>query len=119
MRDISYFSKIYLATGPVDFRKQANGLLTIIKEHLGHQPFEAKALFVFTNRRKAAVRMLYWDQTGFALWSKSLEKEKFKWPKSAGANQIKFTAKELKWLLQGVDVSKIKTHKTLKFDETF
>jgi transposase len=119
MRDVSYFSKIYLAVSPVDFRKQVNGLTVIIKEHLGQHPFEAKSLFVFVNRRKAAIRMVYWDQTGFALWSKALEKDTFKWPNSDQENQIRIAAHQLKWLLQGVDVSKIKTHEHLKFDETF
>lgn len=64
MKDISSFSKIFLAVRPVDFRKQANGLTSVVKEVLDSQPFEAKSLFVFVNRKKIsnknALLGFYW-----------------------------------------------------------
>ena len=74
MKDVSNFSKVLLATRPVDFRKHANDLSTVVKETLESQPFDPKLLFVFVNKRKTAIRMLYWDLTGFATWNKQLEK---------------------------------------------
>ena len=72
MKDINCFSNIYIATKHVDFRKQRHGLANIVKESLRENPLQEKAVFVFTNKSKTAVRILYWDDTGFALWSKVL-----------------------------------------------
>ncbi|OFA31141.1 transposase [Glaciecola punicea] len=44
------------------------------------------ALFVFTNKGRNKIKVLYWDSTGFALWHKRLEKDMFKWPKSTAAS---------------------------------
>ncbi len=112
MRDLSFFGKIYLSIDPVDFRKQAHGLAVIVEHVLKQNPIVEKTLFVFTNKRRDAVKILYWDATGFALWWKSLEKEKFRWPrKRSGPMQIQ--AKELRWLLEGVDFTQIKTHQRI------
>ena len=70
---------IYLHRDSVDFRKSINGLVTIVEQEMQLSPF-APALFVFCNRNRDRVKVLYWDQTGFCLWYKRLEKEKFKWP---------------------------------------
>ncbi len=61
------------------------------------------------------MKILYWDNTGYALWWKGLEKEKFKWPKNE-ADIKSIQAKELKWLLEGVDLNKIKTHTKISVD---
>ena len=107
MKDIAAFTKIYVAAQPVDFRKQASGLSVVVKE------------FVFTNKRKSALRMLYWDLTGFATWSKVLEESKFKWPKAKGDPKHMLSSRQLKWLLQGVDIERIKMHDPVNFDRTF
>ena len=71
---------IYLHKQPVDFRKSINGLSVIVEEHMQLSTFSG-ALFVFCNRQRDKIKVLYWDQTGFCLWYKRLEKDKFKWPK--------------------------------------
>lgn len=119
MKDVSNFSKVLLATRPVDFRKHANGLSTVVKETLESQPFDPKLLFVFVNKRKTAIRMLYWDLTGFATWNKQLEKDKFKWPKNQDEAKMMLSPRQLKWLLQGIDLEKIKIHVPVTFNETF
>ena len=113
MRDISFFKKIYIAVQPVDFRKQAHGLAITIDQSLDLDSLTEKSLFVFTNKRKNAVKILYWDLTGYALWWKTLEKDKFKWPKPHSSGTIELTAKELKWLLEGIDLSKLEKHEKL------
>lgn len=115
MRDLSYFNKIFVATTPVDFRKQAHGLATIVQHNFELPATARKHLFVFTNKKKSAVKMLYWDDTGFALWWKTLEKDRFRWPKS---NDKTWTidSKQLRWLLEGIDLTKIKKHQKLDYD---
>lgn len=119
MRDITYFSKIYVFTGSVDFRKASHGLSVVVKEHFNLKPFEPKSLFIFTNRRKRAIKMLYWDFTGFALWSKVLEKDRFRWPKPNEEGRVILTPREVRWLLEGVDLGRIKTHDPVNFSELF
>lgn len=115
MRDISSFSKIYLAIKPVDFRKQAHGLALLIEPIFSALPNDAKVLFAFTNRRKTAVKLIYWDSTGFAMWWKNLEQDRFRWPKSSEQAKT-LQARELKWLLDGVDLQRIHTHKKVTFE---
>lgn len=119
MKDLSYFPKIYIAVKPVDFRKQSRGLATVVKNVLNSNPLENKLLFAFTNKRRDSIRLLYWDQTGFALWSKVLEKDKYFWPKSKVDVKNSISSKELKWILQGIDLTKVKTHKKLNFDKIY
>lgn len=115
MKDLSFFNKIYLATTPVDFRKQAHGLALVVEHTLKHVGLNEKVLFTFTNRRKTAVKILYWDVTGYALWWKTLEKDQFRWPKDA-TECLRLDAKELRWLLDGVDLKNIKRHKRVTLD---
>jgi len=117
MKDVSGFTRIFIATAPADFRKHAHGLVTLAKETLAEQPFDAKALFVFTNKRKNAIKMVYWDLTGFAMWWKILEKDRFRWPKNQTETKVVFTQRQLKWLLQGVDLEKIKMHDPVNFEK--
>ena len=109
MKDLSFFNRIYLATAPVDFRKQAHGLALIVEYTLGHAGLNDKVLFAFTNKRRTAVKILYWDVTGYALWWKTLEKDRFRWPADASECQ-KLEVRELRWLLDGVDLGKLKKH---------
>jgi transposase len=118
MKDLAYFNKIYLALQPVDFHKQAYGLAVLVKQVVGCVPNEGRALFVFTNRRKTALNILYWDTTGFALWWKGLEKDRFRWPKNCSEAAQTITASELKLLLQGIDLAKIKKHAPVDFSVT-
>ena len=94
---------IYLYREPVDFRKSINGLVMIVEQELGLSPF-ADALYVFCNRNRDKLKVVYWDQTGFALWYKRLEKEKFKWPKHYPGALMTLTAAQWQWLLSGYDV---------------
>ena len=117
MKDLGYFTKIYLAVDAVDFRKQMKSLSVLAESHFNKPMNCERTLFVFRNKRRDAVRILYWDQTGFAMWSKLLESEKFLWPKSRSDKKIFLFSRELKLLLQGVDLSKIKYHEEVKFSK--
>ena len=62
---------IYLYMDIVDLRKQINGLIVVVEQDMGLNPFR-DALFVFCNKKRDKVKILYWDKTGFALWYKRL-----------------------------------------------
>ena len=102
---------VYLALGVTDMRKSINGLSVLVQEHLGEQLFDG-SLFVFCNRARNRIKILYWDENGFCLWLKRLEHARFQWPVTEGeVRQIKREA--LEWLLAGLDVRQ--AHETLKF----
>lgn len=72
-------TKVFLALGATDIRKAINGLSVIVSEQMNLDVFSGN-LFVFCNRQKSILKILYWDKNGFCLWQKRLEKDRFKWP---------------------------------------
>lgn len=105
--------RIFVRPGVTDFRKQINGLSTIVAEELSHDPFSG-SLFLFSNRRRTHVKILYWDRNGFCLWLKRLEKDKFPWPQSEEAVR-EITVEELRMLLEGIDFWR--AHKRLEYSQ--
>ncbi len=82
-------------------RKQINGLAALVQEEMGQSPFSG-GWYVFCGRDRRRVKVLYWDRTGFALWQKRLERDRFPWPEAPG--QVRqLTEQEIQWLLQGID----------------
>jgi len=94
-------SRVFLAIGSTDMRKAINGLSIMVEQHLGEDPFSGD-LFVFCNRRRNMIKILYWDKNGFCLWHKRLEKHRFQWPRCAD-ELVMIAARELEWLLDGLD----------------
>lgn len=76
--------RIYLCVEPTDMRKAFNGLHAIAKHELLKNPMDG-SLFLFANRRRDRVKLLYWDGTGFWVLAKRLEKGTFWWPGKTGA----------------------------------
>jgi transposase len=56
-----------------------NGLSVLVEATLKYDPF-SRNLFCFVNKRRSQIKGLYWQQTGFCLWLKRLEEERFRWP---------------------------------------
>jgi transposase len=111
---LSTFSGIYLHRERVDFRKSINGLSAIVENEMKLDVF-GRFLFLFCNRDRTRLKILYWDKTGFALWLKRLEKDKFPWPRKLEPEIIELSSQMLIWLLDGVDPWKIKPHEELKY----
>ena len=107
--------EVYLCLDPVDFRKQINGLAALVQDVLGGDPFN-EALFVFTNRRRDRVKVLYWERSGFVLWMKRLERERFHWPCGNGTATLTLSGQELNWLLDGFDLARWRPHRRLHYD---
>lgn len=115
MRPIDSFPAIWLHRQPVDGRKQIHGLAELVKSSLRMNPFEA-ALFAFVNKGRDSIRLLYWDRTGFAMWTKKLEREKFRWPVKMDGNAVNLSPSQLGWLLDGLDITTAKPHQTLTME---
>ena len=105
--------RVFLALGSTDMRKSINGLSVLVEQAMGHNPFTGD-LFVFCNRRRNMVKILYWDKNGFALWHKRLEKHRFHWPTRADEN-VHLGVKELTWLLAGLDYTHAHGHLTYRY----
>ena len=104
-------TKIFLRPGVTDFRKQINGLSIIVKEELKENIFSG-FLFMFCNKNRSRLKILYWDKTGFCLWMKRLEKDKFPWPKN-NEEKLEIDFEKFQMLLAGIDF--FNAHKELKF----
>ena len=95
--------KVYLCCGHTDMRKSINGLMTLVQESFELDPFD-KAMYVFCNRNRDRIKILVWDDDGFWLYFKRLEKGSFKWPKPGDAPTMTLTAEELGLILDSVKV---------------
>ena len=104
--------EVYLCQEAVDFRKSINGLSVLVEESLGLDPFSEK-LYVFSNRKRDKVKILYWERSGFVLWYKRLEKARFPWPDAQAEAVVSMTGRELNWLLDGIDLFRLKPHASL------
>ena len=108
-------TKVFLAIGATDMRKSINGLSVIASEQMQKDIFSGH-LFVFCNRNRTIIKILYWDKNGFCLWQKRLEKDRFKWPVTQ--KEIMAIGRlELSWLIAGLNIHQ--AHKSLKYSVVF
>lgn len=108
------FDGIYLHREPVDMRKGINGLCDLVSiREMG--AFTSKNLFIFCGRRKDSIKILYFDRSGYALWQKRLDQDKFSWPKKVETSIVVMTNEQLQWLLEGYDVWKMRPFAELQF----
>jgi transposase len=96
--------RIVLAVEPADMRKGFDGLAQLVRERIAEEPLSGH-LFVFRNRRRDRVKILYWDRDGFALWYKRLEKGSFRFPEAKGG-RVEVTPAEMAAVLEGIDLSR-------------
>ncbi len=114
MKDVRSFDCIYLCVSSIDFRKGIFSLSALVESQFQQNPFEG-GLFIFTNKKKDSLKALYWDKTGFALWTKILDKEKFPWPKCPDQTSLLISQDEMEFLLKGINPWKLKKHTDLNY----
>ncbi len=96
-------TRVYLAAGATDLRKSIDGLAALVCDVLEQDPFSSQ-LFVFCNRARDKIKILFWQHNGFWLFYRRLERERFRWPSSAQETAaIVVSTRELRWLLDGLD----------------
>jgi transposase len=98
-------TRVYLARGATDMRKSIDGLAAATKHVLKKNPFSSH-LFGFCNRRRDRIKILYWEDSGFWLLYKRLEKGTFAWPvpKHDKRTQVELKFAEFAALLGGLDI---------------
>lgn len=101
---------IYLALGSTDFRKQQNGLASLVSLKFKLDPHSGTSVYMFCNKRHNSLRALRWDGNGFILITKWLSDEmKFQWPKNQGEIRD-ITKRQMEWLLEGLQIDQKKAH---------
>jgi len=109
--------RVWLVLGATDMRKAINGLSLMVADHFGFDAFSGQ-LFVFCNRVRTIIKILYWDRNGFCLWQKRLEKHRFTWPESE-SEVLELGTRELYWLLDGLDPLQTRGHQELAYSTLF
>ena len=107
---------VHLCRDAIDFRKGINGLAILVEELLCLDPF-SEQLFVFCNRSRDRIKILYWEDSGLCLWQKRLEKARFHWPRRDSNTVVALTSQQLNWLLDGYDITHMKPHQRLQFTQ--
>ena len=92
--------RVHLYGQPVDMRKSFDGLYALTRQQLGKDPLSGD-LFVFISRRAIQVKILYFDRSGFCVWSKRLETGTFisNW---SAVRTCEMDWTSLKLLLEGI-----------------
>lgn len=94
--------EIYVSLEPADMRKSIDGLICLVNNEFNENP-QSGHLFLFFNKNKDKVKIVFWDRTGFVLHYKRMEKHRFHLPKLADAKQLTITEVQLHGLLAGLD----------------
>lgn len=92
-------------------RKGFDGLGGLVTNQLGQNPLSGD-IFIFVNRNRTLVKILVWDQTGFAIWHKRLEQGTFEVPQ-VGKSQtsVEITRQKLMLILEGISLKSVKSRK--------
>lgn len=104
--------KVLVATMPVDFRRQADGLAALVQEALRENPYSG-AIYVFRSKRANRVKLLWWDGTGICLLAKRLENGQFRWPAITDGT-MPLTQAQLSMLLEGLEWSHMRPREIVR-----
>lgn len=99
--------RVYLYRRPTDMRKSFHGLVALTQAELRQDPLSG-SLFVFVNRRRDRMKILYWGQTGFCIWYQQLEKGTYQIPNHASLEEqdtMEVTRTQLSLILEGIELS--------------
>ena len=107
--------KVFLCTGPTDMRRSFDGLSGMVTTIVEQDPL-CGHLFVFRNRNRDRLKILYWDRDGLAIWYKRLERGTFQFPtdlidKDERPVKAEITSSELSLLLGGIDLRSVEHRK--------
>ena len=102
-------NRVYLACGSTDLRKSIDALAVLVQEMLELDPF-SPAMFVFCNRERDKLKILYWEHNGFWLYYRRLERGRFQWPAQGSLGALKVSRRELRWLLDGLSLEQHQAH---------
>ncbi len=101
--------RVWLCTAPTDMRKSYNGLSALVKHHLQDDPLSGHC-YVFVNRKKTQLKILFFDRSGFVIWGKRLEQGQFVYQNN-GERKRSLSFAQLQCLLEGIELKHAKHYK--------
>jgi transposase len=111
MLNVAAGTRIFVATGATDMRKGFDGLCGVVTSTLQKDPLSGH-LFLFVNRRRDKLKILYWDGDGLAIWYRRLEQGTFQMPTvSEDKKTAEIRSDELTMLVRGIDYTNVKRRK--------
>jgi transposase len=111
MLSIAADTRIFYAAGDTDMRKGFDGLYGLVSNVLEQDPLSGH-LFLFVNRRRDRLKILYWDRDGLAIWYRRLEQGTFQLPQvSVDQKSAEMRSEELMMMLRGIDYSNVRRRK--------
>lgn len=98
--------RLFLATQPIDGRKGPDSLMALVRDVLRHDPLSGH-LFIFFSMRCDRVRIVYWDRNGIAMWTKRLEKGRFRptFSSDRRLSSVSIEAAELALIVEGIELA--------------
>jgi transposase len=107
--------KVFVCTLPADMRRSFDGLSGMAVNIIEQDPLSGH-LFVFRNRNRDRLKILYWDRDGLAIWYKRLEKGTFQFPtdlidKEKRSPRAEISTEQLSLLLGGIDLRSVERRK--------
>ena len=109
MLNLTEGASVYLACGSTDLRKSIDGLAAIVSQVFALDLF-SHSLFVFCNKDRDKLKILYWDHNGFWLYYRRLERGRFRWPDQKEAATLAVSRRQLQWLLDGLTLTQTQAH---------
>jgi transposase len=105
--------RVFLCAQPADMRRSFDKLAEMTRSLLSQDPFSGH-LFVFFNRPRDRVKILFWDRSGFCLYYKRLERGAFSPPRDA-ASGMELESAELALILEGIELAGAQRRKRFSF----
>lgn len=104
-------ARMFLYAGPADMRKGFDGLSGLVINKLKQNPLSGD-IFIFINRSRTLIKLLVWDQTGFAIWHKRLEQGTFEMPLlDSNSSSVEINRQKLMLILEGISLKNIHVRK--------
>jgi transposase len=109
--------RVFVYLGPTDMRRSFDGLAAMTRDLIRRDPLSGH-LFVFFNRRRDRVKVLFWDRSGLALFYKRLEAGVFTLPIAADSQRtdVEMTWAEVSLILEGIDLSGARRHRRFSLE---
>lgn len=103
--------RMFLYSGPADMRNGFDGLSGLVRNQLKQDPVSGD-IFIFINRTRTLIKLLVWDQNGFAIWHKRLEQGTFEVPEiGIGKQSVELSKQSLMFILEGISLRDVRFRK--------
>ena len=109
LNDFTGADRVYIACGYTDLRKGIDGLASMVQQQFHLDPF-TNTLFLFCGKRRDRIKGIYWENDGFVLLYKRLEKGAYQWPRTQ-SDVRELTPQQYRWLMEGLAVEQPKAHR--------